>query len=183
MKHQPSKPCTSSQIRSCELLLLQMSSEGHPVDVIAPNALDMPSKTYADAVVEPPPPKTNGIHDGDAPSHTDNDAVKSPGEYSGSGILDAPTSPVRGHKRLGSRSSRNSLRAKEVKKKNSSEENNLVYEKYQDGNGAHLTSRKSTEEYEEGLDQDKKEMQHHSPERQRELASGRVAAAGWERSG
>jgi 2-acylglycerol O-acyltransferase 2 len=161
----------------------QMSSEWHPVDVITPNPPDMPSKTYADAVVEPPPPKINGVHDGEKPAPAAYSAVKSPGEYTGSGILDAPTSPARGHKRLGSRSSRNSLKAKEVKKKSSDEENGLVYEKYQDGNGAHLTSLKSTEEYEEGLKQDKKELQHHSPERERKLASGRVAAAGWERSG
>ncbi|KAF2434939.1 DAGAT-domain-containing protein [Tothia fuscella] len=151
----------------------------------------MPSKTYPDAIVEspPPPPKINGIHskENTPPSTTNFDAVKSPGEYTGSGILDAPTSPVRGHKKVSSRSSRNSLRVKEANKKESkdeTEDGGLVYEKYQDGNGARLTSLKSTDDYNDAIQTVRRELRvQHSPARERKLASGRVAAAGWETSG
>jgi hypothetical protein len=156
-----------------------MSSEQS--ETLTINGHEMPSKSYAEAVVEPPPPTaTNGWLEVDSSESNGNLPVKSPGEYVGKGILDAPTSPVRGHKRLGSRSSRNSLKTNGIKKQSSSDE--LVHERYQDGRGSRLTSLKSTEDYHLALEQDAREKTPSSKE-EVELASGRVAAAGWERSG
>jgi 2-acylglycerol O-acyltransferase 2 len=162
-----------------------MSSEWEPSESNAINGHEMPSKSYAEAAVEPPPaPKTNGSLEVDLSQINGNLPVKSPGEYVGKGILDAPTSPIRGHKRLGSRSSRSSLKTNSVKKKSSSDESELVHERYQDGKGGILTSLRSTEDYHLALEQDAREKKRHSSSTQeQELASGRVAAAGWERSG
>jgi hypothetical protein len=161
-----------------------MSSEWEPSESSPINGHEMPAKSYAEAAVEPPPaPKTNGFLEVDSLQSNGNLPVLSPGEYVGKGILDAPTSPVRGHKRLGSRSSRNSLKTNGVKKKSSGDENELVHEKYQDGKGGILTSLRSTEDYHVALEQDAREKKRHSSTHEQELASGRVAAAGWERSG
>jgi len=161
-----------------------MASTWEPSKTGPINGGDLPAKSYAEAAVEPPPPKTNGARNGNTSNQSDYNAVKSPGEYEGSGILDVPTSPVRGHKKLGSRSSRSSLKTNGVKKgrSNASENNELVYEEYQDGKGGQLTSLKPSEDYERALKTYKKEGAH-TRKGEQELASGRVAAAGWERSG
>jgi len=79
------------------------------------------------------------------------------------------------------------MRANGLNKAPSREDNNLVYQKYQDGEGGHLTSVKPPEDYEQNLELDEKERKspHASTKREQELGleSGRVAAAGWERSG
>jgi len=161
----------------------------------APEQLDHPAKSYVEATLEPPS-EFNGLPN-NPPGQTGGgySAVQSPGEYVGAGILDAPASPTRGHKRLGSRSSRGSLNGiKSPKKKRlgeSAEADNVVYEKHSDGNGGQLTSVKPTEDYEKNLQQVEKEAKPKtngisSPtkgEQELELTSGRVASAGWERSG
>jgi hypothetical protein len=149
----------------------------------APETLGHPDKSYAEAAAKHPnhvleiPPLSQ--------SNSNAAAAKSPGEYEGAGILEAPTSPR--HKRLSSRSSRSSMRANGLNKAPSREDNNLVYQKYQDGEGGHLTSVKPPEDYEQDLALDEKERKspHASTKREQELGleSGRVAAAGWERSG
>jgi len=55
----------------------------------------------------------------------------------------------------------------------------LVYEKFGNGDGVSLTSVKPADGYEEGLRQDKIEE---SQQRKTELASGRTAGSGWDRS-
>lgn len=166
---------------------------------VAPERLDHATKSFAEATLEPPsdsngiPNNPPGIQNGSVYK-----AVQSPGEYEGAGILDAPTSPTRGHRRLTSRSSKGSLNGiKSPKKKMSSETseevnvNKVVYEKHEDGNGGQLTSVKPTEDYEKNLKQTEVEARPKtngtkSPtkgEQELELTSGRVASAGWEKSG
>jgi 2-acylglycerol O-acyltransferase 2 len=156
-----------------------------------PERLDLPSKSYAEATLEPPAdPNTLPNNPPEQPANKYT-AVQSPGEYVGAGILDAPASPTRGHKRLSSRTSRGSLNGiKSPKKQRSSESDNIVYEKHSDGNGGQLTSVKSTEDYEKNVKQGEKEEKPttngtSSTKGDQELAltSGRVASAGWERSG
>lgn len=163
----------------------------------APERLDHPSKSFAEATLEPPS-KSNGLPNnppGTKNSSNNYKAVQSPGEYEGAGILDAPASPTRGHKRLSSRSSRGSLNGiKSTKKKGSTDEKveNVVYEKHDDGNGGQLTSVKPTEDYEKNLKTVEKEFKpitngkkesSSKGEQELELTSGRVASAGWEKSG
>lgn len=164
----------------------------------APERLDSPPKSFAKVTLELPS-EPNGLpnnHPGTQNDSRNYKAVQSPGEYEGAGILDAPPSPTRGHKRLSSRSSRSSLRgAKTLKKNGSSDEKAeaVVYEKHEDGNGGQLTSVKPTEDYEKNLKTDekeykpitngKKEEKSSKGEQELELTSGRVASAGWEKSG
>ncbi|KAE9962715.1 hypothetical protein BLS_010103 [Venturia inaequalis] len=164
----------------------------------APERLDSPAKSFAKVTLELPS-ESNGLPNNHPETQNDSrnyKAVQSPGEYEGAGILDAPPSPTRGHKRLSSRSSRSSLRgAKTLKKNGSSDEKAeaVVYEKHEDGNGGQLTSVKPTEDYEKNLKTDEKEYKpitngnkeekSSKGEQELELTSGRVASAGWEKSG
>lgn len=167
-------------------------------ETTAPERLDHPSKSFAEATLESPsessglPNNPPGIQNG----RNDYKAVQSPGTYEGAGILDKPASPPRGHKRLSSRSPKGSLNGvKGPRKKGSSDDKveNVVYEKHEDGNGGQLTSVKPTEDYEKNLKTDekeykpiakgKKEEKTSKGEQELELTSGRVASAGWERSG
>lgn len=83
---------------------------------------------------------------------------------------------------------------KSSKKKGSTDEKveNVVYEKHDDGNGGQLTSVKPTEDYEKNLKTVEKEFKpitngkkesSSKGEQELELTSGRVASAGWEKSG
>lgn len=163
-----------------------------------PDRLDNPSKSFSEAISEPPS-ESHGLPNNPLSTRNGNNnykAVQSPGEYEGAGILDAPASPPRGHKRLSSRSSRGSLNGvKSSKRKGSSDEKveDVVYEKHEDGNGRQLTSVKPTEDYEKNLKTDereykpktngKKKEKASKGEQELELTSGRVASAGWETSG
>jgi 2-acylglycerol O-acyltransferase 2 len=163
-------------------------------EAVFPERLDHPSKSFAQVTSEPPA-ESNGLPNG-SPEHSaiKYNAVQSPGEYVGAGILDAPVSPARGHKRLGSRGSRGSLNGVKSPKKQlsigSENSDNVVYEKHSDGNGGQLTSVKPTEDYEKNLKQGQREEKLNANgasatkgEQELELTSGRVASAGWERSG
>jgi hypothetical protein len=164
-------------------------------ETTGPEPLDHPAKSFAEAALEPPSESNRLPNNPPGWAGSKYSAVQSPGEYVGAGILDAPTSPTRGHKRLSSRSSNRSLNGiKSPQKKRSSEEeksDNVVYEKHSAGNGGQLTSVKQTEDHEKNLKQTEKEAkpktnETSSPtkgEQELELTSGRVASAGWEKSG
>lgn len=144
-----------------------------------PPQLVDPLKSYAEAAVEPPPP-TNGIkHNGIA--------VKSPGEYEGSGILDAPpTSPTRSaFRKPRTRNSKSELRNKSASTTSLNSEDTL-YESYH--HNGQLTSIKPPEDYEENLALDERERRPRNSastkgEQELQIASGRIAAEGWDRSG
>ncbi|KAF2099112.1 diacylglycerol O-acyltransferase 2A [Rhizodiscina lignyota] len=134
----------------------------------------LPPKSYSDAAQQPPPttssPQTNGIHRIDPPT---------PGEYSGSGMGEAPQSPSRGHKRVSSKPSNPKLNGS-AKKEQEGDNGSIVQERYRsiNGSGETLNSVKPSNEYDERLWQDRKERKKKQPE----LVTGRRAGAGWERS-
>ena len=135
--------------------------------------------SYADAVSHPEgtyeePPATNGVK---------HDHPTTPGEYTGAGMDDAPRSPMKGHKKVASRSSRSSLRSspKQQKKKEGSDGEEIVYEKLGSMNGSQLTSVKPTG-FEEGMKLDEQEKKRRKST-EMELVSGREPSSGWERSG
>lgn len=145
-----------------------------------PPRLDDPDKSYAQAAVERPP-QSNGQKLNGMP-------VKSPGEYEGSGILEAPPqSPTKSSfRRPRAKGSRSSLRGKSMSTTSLNSEDTL-YESYH--HNGQLTSIKPTDDYELNLAQDEKERKpirdrkSTKGEQELEIASGRIAAAGWERSG
>ena len=144
-----------------------------------------PLKSYADAAVEPPPSSNNlnGIHlkHNGAPA-------KSPGEYEGSGILDAPpTSPTRsGFRKPRTRNSRSDLKENSQSTTSLNSEDTL-YESYH--HNGQLTSIKPPQDYEENLALDERKRKPTrgnngaKGEQELQIASGRIAAEGWERSG
>jgi len=162
-----------------------------------PNHVD-PHKSYAEAAVEPTPPSTNGSlnvrHNGSL--------AKSPGEYSGNGILDLPpTSPTRSSfRKPRTRNSRSDLKDKEKENQRnyhspqksqsttSLNSEDTLYESYH--HNGQLTSIKPPEGYEENLALDERERKVKKQsgksakgEQELQIASGRIAAEGWERSG
>jgi 2-acylglycerol O-acyltransferase 2 len=153
------------------------SSTPSPSD---PSCLDDPPKSYAEAAIEPPP-QTNG-------HQTNGTYAKSPGEYEGSGILDAPPlSPTRSSfRRPRTKDSRSSLKGKSMSTTSLNSEDTL-YESYH--HNGQLTSIKPTDDYEENLARDEKERKATSNgkaskgDQELQIASGRIAAEGWERSG
>jgi hypothetical protein len=142
------------------------------------------AKSYAEAILATPPAsphQPNGIEKDMEPSKQwANGDVTTPGEYEGAGLYDAPKSPMRfGHRKT---SSRGSLRSNASSKKKS--ENDL-FEKYDDGEGAKLTSVKASQDYEHNLACSEKGGKPNGVQTkgEMELVSGRQAAAGWDRSG
>lgn len=149
---------------------------------------DLPPKSYADAAEEALEPeshanqndgtlertpkrlrskaeqvKTNGIR---IPSDEDKESLEGVGQDA------SPKSPtVKGHRRVGSRSSHGSLG-----RKHGEHIENELYEKNQDGNGDALTSVKPPQ----GLE--KTPRTNPLKRRNSELKSGRQAGAGWARS-
>ncbi|KAF1984546.1 DAGAT-domain-containing protein [Aulographum hederae CBS 113979] len=103
--------------------------------------------------------------------------VTTPGEYTGSGILDQPSSrsPVRAHRR---KASKNSLKSADSKEELKAEKNGLVLEEFHGARGDRLTSVKPSDDYassrQDTLDK---------PKRRSELVSGRKAGLGWDTSG
>lgn len=152
-----------------------------------PPRLDDPKKSYADAAIKPPPQT-----DGDEPVKTNGNGIthaKSPGEYEGSGILDAPpSSPPRSHhKRVRSRGSRSSLKINGFTSSTSLASEDTLYESYH--HDGRLTSVRPPEDYEHNLTLTEKEKKpltngvSTKGEQEAKIASGRVAAAGWDSSG
>jgi 2-acylglycerol O-acyltransferase 2 len=138
--------------------------------------------SYADAAAAPPPADDpNVLLDSPPdPLMNGNDApqLPTPGEYVGAGMDSAPKSPVRGHKKVSSRGSRNSLRQ-------ASKEQRPPYpdEVVLAGtNGDSLTSIKPSYDYEESIQLDNSQGKNMMSNKL-ELVSGRTPSAGWERSG
>lgn len=150
-------------------------------------------KSYAEAAVSSPPPLPEDTDDEDVERDTTSaPAVQppTPGEYTGTGLDEAPRSPTRfGHKRAGSRGSHKANGRPKASSSSSSSivsqtDLNLVFEKYSDGEGGKLTSVRPPPEYEMNLQQGEKERAPAVKSKgELELVSGRRAAAGWERSG
>ena|ERR1700761_6701884 len=131
----------------------------------------VPGISYADAASIEPSGLTNGT------SHEST----TPGEYEGEGLDVAPKSPVRGHKKVSSRSSHGSLK-QPAKDQMSKAKDEVVYEKVSGINGNDLTSVKPSYDYEESIRLDDSERRN--PENNGlKLVSGRTPAAGWARSG
>ncbi|KAF2090779.1 diacylglycerol O-acyltransferas-like protein 2B [Saccharata proteae CBS 121410] len=124
----------------------------------------LPPKSYAEATETPAhEQQSNGAVTNGA------DGPSMPAEYSGEGMDYSAHSPVRrGHKRGPSKSNGTSK-----------QDNKVVYEKHRDPDGNLLTSIKPDESYEKGLRQDEKERKR---DEKSELATGRQAGAGWEKS-
>jgi 2-acylglycerol O-acyltransferase 2 len=155
-----------------------LTQDGHDVDNDETKQ-PIHGVSYADAVTHAEGtydemPATNGIK----PDHP-----PTPGEYTGAGMDDAPRSPMKGHKKVTSRGSRGSLRSspKQAKKKESSDGEEIVYEKLGNLNGSQLTSVKPTD-FEEGMKLDELEKKRRKST-EMELVSGREPSSGWERSG
>ena len=150
---------------------------------------DLPPKSYADAAEEALEPESHANHTDGTVEHAGRrsrgkaDQVKANGikipstdddkdSLEGVGMDSSPKSPtVKGHRRVGSRSSHGSLG-----RKHGEHIENELYEKHQNGNGDALTSVKPPQELErvgrtDGLKR-----------RNSALKSGRQAGAGWARS-
>jgi hypothetical protein len=152
--------------------------------LIEPHVID-PLKSYAEAAVEPPPSQsqshlTNGFKHNGQPA-------KSPGEYEGSGILDAPPqSPTRSaFRKPRTRKSMSELKSKSASTTSLNSEDTL-YESYH--HNGQLTSIKPAEDYEENLALDGKEKSRTNGttkkgEQKLQIASGRIAGEGWDKSG
>ncbi|KAJ9668776.1 diacylglycerol O-acyltransferase 1 [Coniosporium apollinis] len=152
-------------------------------------------------------PKTNGIHEV-SESHLDSNGAfnaieeqlpepqpepvelngsylngesHTPNEYTGAGLDCLPRSPTRkGHNRRTSR--QHSSPKHERHEKESSNENNIIYEKFEDRAGDRLMSVKPDDEWEKALRLDEKEKKPKSQAGKDKLASGRQAGTGWDRS-
>jgi len=108
-------------------------------------ALDLPPKSYADAAEEALGDGVpNGYHEQfvnpqqakkTQMNGVNGDGRTTPGEYSGSGILEGSPSPARGHKRIGSKSSRQNLKINGVKKEEHGKSDDAVEEEEQEKPG------------------------------------------------
>jgi hypothetical protein len=98
-------------------------------------------------------------------------------EYVGAGLDSDPKSPVRGHKKVSSRSSLRSMRISQ-QKSSSTDDPPIVYENKSNVNGSHLTSIKPNYDYDESIKLDGSEKRQKPT-----LVSGRTPSAGWEASG
>jgi hypothetical protein len=103
----------------------------------------------------------------------------------GVGLDEAPKSPVKGHKKLGSRGSRSSLKSKskEPLVSKGESEKPVVYEQVHSINGSQLVSVKPSDDYESELQLDDAERKRKVSGDSLSLTSGRQPSAGWERSG
>jgi len=105
-------------------------------------ALDLPPKSYADAAEEALGDGVpNGYHEQflnpqqvkkTQMNGVNGDERTTPGEYSGSGILEGSPSPARGHKRIGSKSSRQNLKNNGVEKEEHGKSDDAVQEEEQE---------------------------------------------------
>ncbi|KAI9818169.1 MAG: diacylglycerol O-acyltransferase 1 [Pycnora praestabilis] len=125
--------------------------------------IHLPLKSYVDAL-------------GDKFDQEAQQGSVAPSFYTGSGVDDAPRSPLRKpHKRNGSLMANGSKRDRDGSK--------IVFRKYQDDDGENLTSVKPLNDYDQTPKQDQKAKPSPEQVRKGELVSGRRAGAGWERSG
>lgn len=150
-----------------------------PVD---PQVIE-PPKTYADVAIDPPQSQS---HLSTGFKHNGHPA-KSPGEYEGSGILDAPPqSPTRSaFRKPRTRKSMSELKGKSPSTTSLNSEDTL-YESYH--HNGQLTSIKPPEDYEENLAVDEREKPrtngtNKKGEQELQIASGRIAGEGWDKSG
>ena len=137
----------------------------------------LPPKAYKEAAIEPEEKqkKETELSQNGMRMNGSNEI-----EISGTGMDDSPTSP---QKKSGHRKGPSSLANGVKKDKTDVNENVLEFEKHQSSNGEHLTSTKPDDTYETALRQDEKEKPKPKPkQRKADLASGRRAEAGWERS-
>jgi 2-acylglycerol O-acyltransferase 2 len=135
------------------------------------NVQPVPGLSYAEAA------KTNGVDDtnlNDTEPSVNGNGPTTPGEYTGEGLDAAPKSPIRGHKKVSSRSSRTSLKQTET--------DSVVYEKISRSNGENLTSVKPSYDYEASIELDESERPNRNNNKL-QLVSGRKPSAGWEKSG
>ncbi|CAO2649144.1 Nn.00g100930.m01.CDS01 [Neocucurbitaria sp. VM-36] len=150
---------------------------------------DLPPKSYADAAEEALEPESHAnnhtdgtVEHGGKRSRGKADQVKANGiripseddkdSLEGVGMDSSPKSPtVKGHRRVGSRSSHGSL-----SRKHGEQIENELYEKHQNGNGDALTSVKPPQQLEKVGRTDALKRRNSA------LKSGRQAGAGWARS-
>jgi len=142
----------------------------------------VPDRSYADAAAEHlTKPHARFNLDG----KVDQEPESEPQELTGQGSAESPRSPRRVHKRHSSKAMNGERKDDKDEKEQGAKsvdegtQNKLVYEKFGNGDGESLTSVKPADGYEEGLRQDKVED---SRRRKTELASGRTAGSGWDRS-
>lgn len=161
----------------------------------------IPGKSYADAAAEDlTTPHARFSLDGEAgnqfehqPQHQDqlphqgrHEHEYEPRELTGQGSAESPISPRRAHKRHSSRAMNMNGDRQEEKERGAKvidegTQSKLVYEQFGNGDGESLTSVKPADGYEESLRQDRLEEKE-SQQRKTELASGRTAGSGWDRS-
>jgi len=167
-------------------------NEGKPTNGDMPLAVPG-DNTYAEAVIEPPS-KANGDTDHGDSSTASAVQPPAPGEHTGTGLDNPPRDHIRSkHRKTGSRGSSKSNGISKTKPSSSTSSEssvldangyNLVFEKYDDGEGGRLTSVKPPDDYEQNLIQGENEKRPDtSTKGGLDLVSGRQAAAGWERSG
>lgn len=156
-----------------------------PLDVPKPNGTHKPSESEPvtngsfDTIEEQlPEPQPEPV---DSSGSLTNGESHTPNEYVGAGLDYLPRSPTRkGHSRRSSR--QHSSPKHERHEKESSNENNIVYEKFEDKAGDRLMSVKPDDDWEKALRLDKKERKPQSQAAKNKLASGRQAGTGWDRS-
>ncbi len=158
----------------------------------------LPQKSYADAVADYEGADARAPADAGANGHLqDSSSMGTAGNTNG-----FPPREIGADKPIENKTDNPSKNTTDESTKNVTtkqlDEDKLVYEKYVDDRGTHLTSVKTDEAYSKGLNHDRetapleeeksKIMQaprKHDPDRKQEkiqLASGRRAGAGWERS-
>jgi 2-acylglycerol O-acyltransferase 2 len=114
--------------------------------------------------------KANGIS---TSSHDDKTSLEGIGQDA------TPRSPtVKGHRRVSSRSSHDSLGRKQGKQAQQAQSQTDVFEKHPNGNGKALTSVKPQQEFEVAKADRRTDLKR----RDQELTTGRQAGAGWSKS-
>lgn len=135
----------------------------------------VPGKSYADAASDGSPTSTG------SGTYLRYSADGTGEQYEGQGMDEAPRSPTRDFRRAHKRVSSKNMNG-DRKEANEGAQTKLVYEKFH--NGDRLTSVKPSDDYEQNLRQDEREMprEQEKASSKDELVSGKRAGAGWEKS-
>ncbi|KAJ9626453.1 diacylglycerol O-acyltransferase 1 [Taxawa tesnikishii (nom. ined.)] len=138
-------------------------------------ARPVPGKSYADAASDGSPTSTG------SGTYLRYSADGTGEQYEGQGMDEAPRSPTRDFRRAHKRVSSKNMNG-DRKEANEGAQTKLVYEKFH--NGDRLTSVKPSDDYEQNLRQDEREMprEQEKASSKDELVSGKRAGAGWEKS-